>query len=150
MTVDKERLRELCERATPGPWATEILGPADDDWPSAMAIAATVGRQKIYAKAGSNYPHADQQYIAAASPDVVLALIDENEQLRAERDAARKAVEIWEHIAERDHGSPMLTVARLKALALEACEIAIGHAEWNNDDKDVRRIAAIREEVSRG
>ncbi|HVK88052.1 MAG TPA: hypothetical protein VM513_28225 [Kofleriaceae bacterium] len=103
MTVDKERLRELCERAT------QHHDSMHGDISACLKERARGALAELARRATDNELRRTRE---------IGALLDEN--------------------------------ARLKALALEACEIAIGHAEWNNDDKDVRRIAAIREEVSRG
>lgn len=93
-TDDRKRLRELAQAATPGPWTTTILGPSDDDWPSAVAIAATAGRRKIYANPlRGTYPHADQQFIAAANPQAVLALLD---RLAASERASHEAEQLAE------------------------------------------------------
>lgn len=74
--IDLDKLEALARAATPGPWSTSIDGPEGAEWDAGMAIAATYGRQKVFARAGGSYPRADQEYIAAASPDVVLALIE--------------------------------------------------------------------------
>jgi hypothetical protein len=78
MTVDTKKLRTLAEHATPGPWSTS-------PGPRSVAIAATYGRQKIYATpSGGTYPNADQLFIAAANPQTVLSLLDELKTLRTQ------------------------------------------------------------------
>lgn len=82
------RLEEYARAATPGPWS--LNG-------GTAAIAATYGRRKIYAvPAGGTYPAADAKHIAAASPDVVLALVEaarERDRLIGERFAMRGEIE---------------------------------------------------------
>lgn len=74
--LDLERLMELSEKATPPPWTTEPSGETIYGFSCDVAIAATSGRQKIYAQPkGGTYPYADQQLIAAARnalPDLIL------------------------------------------------------------------------------
>lgn len=87
-------LRKLAETATPGPWQT--LGPDspgqwmvyDDHW--CIATASWYDPEYDYATRQKPpdpraYIDADANaaYIAAASPDVILALLDEVERLRA-------------------------------------------------------------------
>jgi prefoldin subunit 5 len=55
----------------------------------------------------------DAAYVAAADQEQIEELQRQLTAVTAERNAARKAVEIWEHIAERDHGSPIETVEEL-------------------------------------
>lgn len=91
--LDFDALEKTAKEATPGPWSVDpdAFG-RDDGWSDAMAIAATVGRQKIYARAGSNYPSNDQRYIAAANPETVLVLLA----------LARRTVEAEARAAEMD------------------------------------------------
>lgn len=71
------RLEEYAKAATPGPWC--LNG-------GTAAIAATYGRQKIFCThVGGTYPAADAKHIAAASPDVVLALVTDARKLAAIR-----------------------------------------------------------------
>ena len=149
MTVDKERLREVAIKATPGPWKTR----AERNCPRAIVIAGT----EQIADAGNNTHWTDEQcarnaaFIAAASPAVALALLDECAAMERE-------LERWRHglTIEGDFVCPNALaadnarddLARLKALALEACEIA---TSWSGTDtEDGVRIAAIRAEVERG
>ena len=87
-------LRALAEKATPGPWTALTTGRAGGDhWyicDSGEAIAW------ISANDGENEDQRqpDAEFIAAVSPDVVLALLDEITTLRAEvadRDARIEA-----------------------------------------------------------
>lgn len=75
-----DKLEEIAKAATPGPWSSSAAAPIDG-WPDCIAIAATAGRQKIYASPGSTFPAADAKHIAAASPDVVLALVADARKL---------------------------------------------------------------------
>jgi hypothetical protein len=77
MTAHDE-LRARALAATPGPWA-------DTDG-------------TVYAPLGS----ADARFIAAASPDVVLALLDEIAALRAERDGYALAMDEQQRTKDRE------------------------------------------------
>ena len=75
--------RALAEKATPGPWIRErgflVYGP----WRS----------RPVSGEEGILNP-ADASHIAANSPDVVMADIDEILQLRMENEKLRQSVEI--------------------------------------------------------
>lgn len=134
------KLRELAEKATPGPWSTQDPHPGDDDWPRVMAIAATAGRQKIYAPAGSSYPHADRQYIAATSPDVVIALLDEIERLQTNRDHSCTCPhgDAKEPLVNHNKTCP-IRVNKLKRIAPEVAINRLAAALHSGDENDELR-----------
>lgn len=74
--TDKElaKLRALAESATPGPWIHNEYGSVRNPYGQWMLNAGSVS---------------DAAYIAAASPQTVLALLDEIERLRSQRDPLR-------------------------------------------------------------
>lgn len=80
MTADLSRLAELAKAATPGPWHSDNHGPV---------------RCSRVEKAAICWPrhNVDVDYIAAASPDVVLDLLARLQQAEEAREAA---VEQWE------------------------------------------------------
>jgi hypothetical protein len=85
-------LRALAEAATPGPWArSEVPGDTLTVYQdsSGGAIAWVNGDNET----GPHHPSADAAYIAAVSPDVVLALLDERDALRAALEAVITADE---------------------------------------------------------
>lgn len=78
MTIDKRALREVAERATKGEWSVQF---GDE-------IYSTDGveNQQI-AMVFSINDESDAEFIAAANPATMLALLDENIQLQREKDA---------------------------------------------------------------
>lgn len=57
----------LCDKATPGPWTEEPSGEKVGGFSCDVAIAATQGRQKIYARPrGGTFPYNDKRFIAMA------------------------------------------------------------------------------------
>ncbi|EAA5352092.1 ead/Ea22-like family protein [Salmonella enterica subsp. enterica serovar Litchfield] len=80
MTIDKRALREVAERATPGNWRrTSSLFNGITVTPFSLCgeevtLAHTVEKR-------------DAEFIAAANPRTMLALLDENIQLQREKDA---------------------------------------------------------------
>ena len=79
-----DQLRALAQAATPGPWRVEAQGHASQG-------VARVNNLEVAPPDSVELAHCatDAAYIAAVSPDVVLALLDEVERLRLlSRDAA--------------------------------------------------------------
>ncbi|ECH0669643.1 ead/Ea22-like family protein [Salmonella enterica] len=80
MTIDKRALREVAEKATPGNWRrTSSLFNGITVTPFSLCgeevtLAHTVEKR-------------DAEFIAAANPTTMLALLDENLQLQREKDA---------------------------------------------------------------
>ncbi|EFU6358006.1 ead/Ea22-like family protein [Salmonella enterica] len=80
MTIDKRALREVAEKATPGNWRrTSSLFNGITVTPFSLCgeevtLAHTVEKR-------------DAEFIAAANPATMLALLDENLQLQREKDA---------------------------------------------------------------
>jgi hypothetical protein len=93
MTDITDRLRAAAHAATPGPWRTGWRKP-DGKWLDEVSIICTVdGAVQIagpddYDSGGVDYPW-NAAYIAAASPDVILALLDELDTLRDEAERLR-------------------------------------------------------------
>jgi hypothetical protein len=108
-------LRAAAEAATPGPWrkgylrhgyayGTDYL-PRDNRWVDAdyVVSVANSATQIAGTEDGVGTPQ-DATYIAAASPDVVLALLAERDALRAQRDNARAKVDRAVQILVGIHG----------------------------------------------
>lgn len=90
---DIARLRELANAATPGPWTTEDrMAPFGRflETEVCMVIASDVNVARS--------DRLDAEYIAAVSPDVVLALLDGREALEAEVAALRVYVSAAEEM----------------------------------------------------
>lgn len=94
MIVDKAKLRAAAEAATPGPW----VGSYRTDTRGTRIQAVLPTRRKLIGmvksdKRDPNHANADQantNFIAAANPAVVLALLNEIAALAAERDRLRQ------------------------------------------------------------
>ncbi|HEJ6446094.1 TPA: ead/Ea22-like family protein [Pseudomonas aeruginosa] len=78
--TDHAELRRLSEVATPGEWRT---GDGDDSLPDCVLSGEFV----VCEHAGG-----DVDYIAAANPKTVLALLDEIDRLKAESDRLRQGM----------------------------------------------------------
>lgn len=68
--IDLDRLEALAKAATPGPWT------ADECKDSIESPGATVYQMAVYGDGQALSP-ADQDYVAAAGPDVMLDLISQ-------------------------------------------------------------------------
>lgn len=78
------KLLDVAKAATPGPWSRKKPTEDDDGWSTDVAVAATPGRQAIYASPpGGSYPSADCDYIATFDPPTAIALVTEVQELRA-------------------------------------------------------------------
>lgn len=99
-----QRLRELASKATqPGPWTVrEDFRGADE------RRCMVIDRDDMWvADCGNDEEQA--AFIAAASPDVILALLDQLAEATAERDAMRDVCETaieWKRVAD-DPGAPV-------------------------------------------
>ncbi len=89
---DYAYLRALAEKATPGPW--EQLAGDYGRKIASQPIRVLFGRSPIIARTEQEAPKAtvDAAYIASASPETIMALLDELEELRAAVDATVAAV----------------------------------------------------------
>ena len=93
MTTNKE-LRELAEKATQGAWGEDGVY---------VCTTITAG-ETIYAQTwdvvAESHQESNAQFIAAANPATILALLDENEALQAECEKLRKDAERLDFIAQ--------------------------------------------------
>lgn len=81
--IDTIKLRELAQKATPGPWWHDYCNPADGH------ALAWLGNWfvEIKQRVPYNSPQEDAEFIATANPAAILELLDRLEA--AERDAKR-------------------------------------------------------------
>ncbi|NLC21504.1 MAG: ead/Ea22-like family protein [Halomonadaceae bacterium] len=113
-TVDKAKLRELAEGATPGPWM------AASDWDRYAVMQHRSPHKRVVCSGNQNnaerwgYDHwsgcdrADADFIATANPATVLTLLDEIETLR-------KNAELYRALrAMHWHDSPLAVVRNPK------------------------------------
>jgi hypothetical protein len=74
---DRRRLRELCERATPGPWTVKKSGNAE--WRNLVnVVEGGDGSLIVYGQISDK----DAAFVVAAHPGLVLSLLDENDALK--------------------------------------------------------------------
>ncbi len=93
--MDTNKLKELAERATPGPWSCNrhwaiVGGPI-------LEFTNGAAQQQIAMACGQSWMRDDElrnnaEFIAAANPKTILALLDEIDQLKAENEALRGAL----------------------------------------------------------
>ncbi|EJJ4071648.1 ead/Ea22-like family protein, partial [Salmonella enterica] len=87
MNIDKQALREAAEKADSGEWSYEEFNRLDLTGGAHIRIN---GRAAVYclnkATGGIEQSRAVLAHIAAFSPKVALALLDENIQLQREKD----------------------------------------------------------------
>lgn len=79
-----QRMLEIAEKATPGPWTAEKPSRDREGWSNGIIIAAVARGQGVYANPpGGSFPAADQSHIATFDPPTVRALLEEIVRLRA-------------------------------------------------------------------
>ena len=82
--IDTDALRKLCKSATPGPW----------EQINHIVFTETGDLEWVVANARSGNSIIDAEYIAAANPATVLALLDELDRLRTIEAAARNLAKV--------------------------------------------------------
>lgn len=116
--TDYTKLRELATKATPGPWTVQNGAIIRHFYP--LPVAAVIADVSDPAHPSAK---ADAEYIAAASPDGVIALLDEIERLRSLWDTDPTAAAFRARDEAIDAGR--IAVARLAAVSAardEACD----------------------------
>lgn len=156
--IDKAQLRALAEAATPGPWKlvrhTSAIGKgtpgATDDW------TIYGDEHKSIAYEGSHPRVGDPDFIAAASPATIIALLDE---LAMREQSEREA---WRYHPELEAERARLA-AEMEALRADAARwrysVKIGgnqtmtwldvYADWDGDGYFVDAIDAAMAEDAR-
>jgi len=107
-------LRRIAEAATPGPWwvdGWEVRTKDGDRFIASIAPAF----QGASPDASCWEVDANIQYIAAFASTTALALLDEIERLRKEREVLAEAVMGWQRYLERDVGTERVHVKTLEA-----------------------------------
>ncbi len=135
MTIDKRALREVAEKATPGTWRrTSSLFNGITVTPFSLCgeevmLAHTVEKR-------------DAEFIAAANPATMLALLDENIQLQREKDAI-EAVALALRDDMRDAREKLEAAEKTSAARLEAIDRTHKMFQRERDRADAaeRRVA---------
>lgn len=128
MTLDLDALEKIAKAATPGPWTCEKPRVEQTSgFPAGVAIAATYGRQMIYASPpGGSFPAADQRHIATFDPPTVRALIEaarERDHLRNEVDQT-DGVLLRAQLAELENATLRAQIAQARE-ALERAKMYV-------------------------
>ena len=92
MTIDTTKLRELAQKAAPGPWEQNLCS-IDKTWLKGRIQECVIQENgpvlAITAEDGET-----AEYVAAANPVTVLALLDEIDRLRTIESAARNLAKV--------------------------------------------------------
>ena len=76
MTVDRKRLRDLALAATPGPWGS-FYKQKYGEWHVSVPIGGSSMRWALFDDGcRTERPQQDAEFIAAANPQTILALLD--------------------------------------------------------------------------
>lgn len=150
MTLPIKELRAKAEAATqPGPWTVR-----EDVTPSKWGADydhVVIDRDSMWvAECGEDAEQA--AFVAAASPDVVLSLLDECDRLSALHDELLKSRSEGTRLAFEMADAAKSENDRLRALLDEACDLAMNE-RWTSKPVEyraemVRRIHEIRAELA--
>lgn len=88
MTIDTTKLRELAQKATPGMWGIAPL-PGQEHY-----VQAETGELLFRGYGEKSQGKANADFVCAANPATVLALLDEIDRLRTIEAAARNLVKV--------------------------------------------------------
>ncbi|HGN6731988.1 TPA: ead/Ea22-like family protein [Pseudomonas aeruginosa] len=95
--MDTNKLKELAERATPGPWSAVWEEGDDTAWPNLFPVIqagngeVVIGNEGFYTDLEQD--KANATFCAAANPQAVLDLLDEIDRLKAENEELRGALQ---------------------------------------------------------
>lgn len=115
--MDRQELRRLAEKATPGPWAYDFVGEKSNDWCVGQAVDQNdkliegevpdskdfVVIEHVAEMTDGNL--SDARYIAAANPNTVIALLDETDSLSSQVQSLNLEVERLREAVEKAESS---------------------------------------------
>ncbi|EPS1419330.1 hypothetical protein ASU64_23325 [Enterobacter hormaechei subsp. hoffmannii] len=118
--IDKRALREAAERATESDWIVD----AHEGWHAVIPVADAVNGNYIIAEFQGPESKRNRDFVAAANPAIVLALLDELEA------AERRIAELSHHL-QCAHAF----IEHTEAFGYEASNgiLCCGDAQWNID-----------------
>ncbi|HCC4913449.1 TPA: ead/Ea22-like family protein [Pseudomonas aeruginosa] len=94
--MDTNKLKELAELATPGPWVVDAQQSGAifniESESGDLCIAMSQENPASTRLEMNEQRRVNAEFIAAANPQAILALLDEIDRLKAEKDAFRSAL----------------------------------------------------------
>lgn len=147
MTIDTKALRELAQKATPGPWKNG--GTVEQDGGEYKDIIPTTVNCGTYCYGGSveRAEEADLEFIAAANPAVVLALLDELQAMREDLNDARNG---WEQATQDLNeaatciANQAATISRLQQIEAAAQNLAKVRGRHNSEIAMNKLLEALK------
>ncbi|HCK4353401.1 TPA: ead/Ea22-like family protein [Pseudomonas aeruginosa] len=95
--TDTKNLKELAERATPGPWVVDAQQSGAifniESESGDLCIAMSQENPASTRLEMNEQRRVNAEFIAAANPQAILALLDEIDRLKAENEALRGALQ---------------------------------------------------------
>lgn len=149
MTIDTKRLRELAAKATPAPWHAEPFARAGDSPPMWRGRVFFLGADNPKTNTRDcDLTVADARYIAAVSPGVVVALLDEIERLFKDwgNDSRAKYETASALIRERDslRAQLLAALAAKDELADIALRAVMNAGAIENQPERIRDVARLK------
>ncbi|MFP8662719.1 ead/Ea22-like family protein [Enterobacter hormaechei] len=131
--IDKQALREAAEMATESDWIVD----AHEGWHAVIPVADAVNGNYIIAEFQGPESKRNRDYVAAANPATVLALLDELEA------AEKRIAELSRHL-QCAHGF----IEHTEAFGHAASNgiLCCGDAQWNIDESKSALAAAAKGE----
>ncbi|WP_343500421.1 ead/Ea22-like family protein [Enterobacter hormaechei] len=117
--IDKRALREAAEKATESDWIVD----AHEGWHAVIPVADAVNGNYIIAEFQGPESKRNRDFVAAANPAIVLALLDELEYYKSREERVTKLVldnsASWEELYKK------LEAAEKRVAELEAREVVL-------------------------
>jgi hypothetical protein len=163
--TEKKQLRELAEKATPGPWnlykdkekyftVSSIWSPHKHAWDSEDEEYNTIcefPRDCEYGYGCDTHIDSDADYIAAANPKAVLELLDENEKLKAKLDPIIPYIVHWHTANKRMYSKTTSQVtsifSEILRLSKAKVEIIFKNSELAQENEKLRSKLALAEKA---
>lgn len=139
--IDTTKLRELAQKATPGPWY--VSAPAEQT----VWYDIKDRRYPIADTSGGFTDDGNAEHIAAANPAVVLALLDDLQAMREDLTDARNG---WEQAAQELNeaatciANQAATIGKLQQIEAAARNLAKAKGRHNSEIAMNQLLAALK------
>ena len=133
MSIDTTKLRELAQKATPGPWTYFHYPKYKHHHVSVPIDGSSMTLLLFQDGCQTTKPKEDAEYIAAANPATVLELLDEIDRLRSDVNGAAECI-----------ARQAQTIARLLEIEKAARNLAKVKGRHNSEQAMNQLLGALK------